>query len=117
MNADAKFLPIEKFNEKLEQWQGKEIKISKVELNDLDEVYLVLDRITYDKETRRLDDYVPLYSIELHGSGLIETDFGEQPLPEAAYEVPLNSQTLFEFEDGVFIISTDRGAYKIERAE
>lgn len=114
----AEFMTIEEFNERLQAWNGKEIKVSKVELNDFDEVNLKLNRTTYDSASYRLDDYEPKYEMELKGEGVIDTEAaGSQPLPDNTYEIPLDDDTIFERDGGQLMITTSRGVYKIELAQ
>jgi len=113
----SEFLSIEAFNEKLQQWRGKQIKVSKLELHDLDEVTISLDSVTYEKNDMRLDDYEGLYTLQLNGDGTIQTGTSNaQPLPSALYEIPLEADALQEFNGEQFIVSTTRGVYKIELA-
>src|SRR5699024_11176819 len=67
--------------------------------------------------TRRIDDYEAMHALQLNGSGKIHTDVNDlKPLPEALYEIPLEDSTLYEFDGETFLLSTDRGIYKIELA-
>ncbi|TMN22234.1 hypothetical protein FH966_04305 [Lentibacillus cibarius] len=110
------FLTIEEFNDLLQQWNGETIKISKHELNDLDETLMTLQEISYDRNTRRIDDYEPMHALQLNGAGTMETDIGEpQTLPSSLYEIPLEDNSLYEFDGHQFLVSTSRGVYKIER--
>ncbi|RLL46794.1 hypothetical protein D8M04_06225 [Oceanobacillus piezotolerans] len=109
------FLSIEEFNELMKQWNGRKIKITKHELDDFDETLMNLSAISYSKEATRSDDYVSLYSMQLNGSGVIETTLNEyQPLPSQLYEIPLEDSALYEFDGSRFIVSTSRGVYTIE---
>lgn len=111
------FLSVETFNDLLHQWNGQPIKITKHELDDIDETWMQLKAITYDKNTRRIDDYEAIHALQLNGSGKIHTDAnGLKPLPDALYEIPLEDTSLYEFDGETFILSTDRGIYKIELA-
>ncbi|MGM8212824.1 hypothetical protein ACLIBH_08520 [Virgibacillus sp. W0430] len=114
------FLTIEEFNDQLSKWTGQEVTVSKLEMDDVDEVALVLESISYNKDVERLDEYEAIYTLELNGAGTIETEYGQnsqQPLPSRMYEVPLEDSTLYEFDGMQFIISTDRAAYKITRTK
>ena len=112
------FLTVEQFNELLKQWDGKTIKISKHELDDLDETVLDLSAISYTTDTRRLDDYEAMHTLNLNGDGKTLTTAEQfQPLPASLYEIPLEDTSLYEFDGKCFIISTDRAVYKIELAE
>ncbi|MGM8365954.1 hypothetical protein ACLIBG_10815 [Virgibacillus sp. W0181] len=110
------FLSIEEFNDQLSKWNGKRVKVSKLEMDDVDETVLALEYISYEKDTRRLDDYESMYTLELNGAGMTQTDNERnelQPLPSSLYEIPLENNTLYEFDESEFIISTDRAVYKI----
>lgn len=112
---DVHFLSIEEFNEQLDQWSGQRIKISKFELDDLDETLMDLEHISYERNTRRLDDYEPLHELQLNGNGNMDTDANNpQPLPSQLYEIPLEDSSLYEFDGSRFLLSTSRGIYKIE---
>lgn len=111
---DNKFLSIDEFNEQLKQLTGKQISISKMEMEDVDNISIRLDRVSYEKDTNRIDDYEALYTLILHGDGVIETDLNtSQPLPSSAYDIPLDGKSLYEFDGEHFIISTSRATYKI----
>lgn len=114
---EQRFLSIEEFNTLLSEWNGRPIKISKHELDDVDETLLELNTISYAKDTRRIDDYQPMHALHLNGTGQIQSeDNNTQPLPEALYEIPLEDTSLYEFDGTCFLLSTDRGVYKIELA-
>lgn len=111
------FLSIETFNQLLQKWNGKNIKISKIELDDLDETWMQLDNVSYSSNTRRLDDYEPMHSLHLNGSGQIQTENNHvEQLPSSDYVIPLEDSSLYEFDGEQFLLSTDRGVYKIELA-
>ncbi|WP_407272111.1 hypothetical protein [Radiobacillus sp. PE A8.2] len=111
------YLSVEQFNEMLQQWHGKKIKISKDELDDHDETILELNSISYTKNTRRIDDYEPMNSIVFNGTGKIQTDDSQlQPLPSSYYEIPLEDSTLYQYDESQFSLITDRGNYTIELA-
>lgn len=113
---DVQFLTIEEFNDLLQQWNGETIKISKHELDDLDETLMTLQDISYERNTRRIDDYEPMHALHLNGTGRIETDADNaQPLPSSVYEIPLEDNSLYEFDGEQFLLSTSRGVYKIEK--
>ncbi|RYG73346.1 hypothetical protein EU245_06550 [Lentibacillus lipolyticus] len=110
------FLTIEEFHELLQQWNGETIKISKHEIDDLDEIQMTLQNISYDRNTRRMDDYEPMHALQLNGDGTMETDANNpQELPSSLYEIPLEDNSLYEFDGHQFLVSTSRGVYKIER--
>ncbi|UJL46315.1 hypothetical protein KFZ58_18525 [Virgibacillus sp. NKC19-16] len=112
---DPQFLSIEEFNHYLSRWNGRDIKITKHEMGDLDETHMELQAISYDTDTRRIDDYQPMHVLELNGNGEIETTTNTfQPLPSPTYEIPLEDTSLYEFDGAQFLISTDRAVYKIE---
>ncbi|ALX49576.1 hypothetical protein [Lentibacillus amyloliquefaciens] len=113
---DVQFLTIEEFNELLQQWHGQSIKISKHELDDLDETLMTLQDTSYERNTRRIDDYEPMHALQLNGTGTMKTDaIDAQPLPLSVYEIPLEDNTLYEFDGQQFLLSTSRGVYKIEK--
>ncbi|WP_106495811.1 hypothetical protein [Lentibacillus sp. Marseille-P4043] len=112
---DQHFLSIEEFNELLKQWNGQTIKVSKFELDDIDETVMNLQDISYSRNTRRIDDYVPMHALQLNGSGAVQTDAtNPQSLPTSLYEIPLEDNSLYEFDSSHFLLSTERGVYKIE---
>lgn len=112
---DQHFLTIEQFNDLLKQWNGKNIKISKVEMDDYDETLMQLQNISYETNRGSIDDYEPIHSLKLIGDGKIQTDTGNyQDLPSSMYEIPLQDSTLYEFDGTEFLISTDRGVYKVK---
>ncbi|MFD1068112.1 hypothetical protein [Oceanobacillus locisalsi] len=110
------FLSIEAFNTQIQQWNGRTVQITKHEINDIDQTVIHLQSISYDQNTRRIDDYVPKHSLLLHGDGQIEAlpTMSDTPLPSSHYEIPLEDDSLFEFNGQKFFISTNRGVYKIE---
>ena len=110
-------LPIEEFNELLKNWEGKYIKVSKYEKNDHDETFLKLNRVSYKKKSRRVDDYEPMHTLELNGSGKVriaQDDY--EPLPNSLYEIPLEDNSEYKFDGSRFSLNTDRGVYIIEIA-
>lgn len=112
-----KYMSIEDFNETLKEWIGKTIEISKHELEDDDNTILALTSITYSKDTRRLDEYEPMHTLQLNGSGEIKTDEkSPQSLPSSLYEIPIEDSTIYKFEDSKFTLITDRGTYTIKLA-
>ncbi|SEA98667.1 hypothetical protein SAMN05421743_11220 [Thalassobacillus cyri] len=111
------YLTIEEFNQLLQEWNGERIKIAKQELADHDSISMHLDSISYSKDTRRIDGYEPMHTIQLNGSGQIETDGdGFQPLPDSYYEIPLEDTTKYQFDENTFTLVTERGIYTIEIA-
>ncbi|TFJ91995.1 hypothetical protein [Lentibacillus salicampi] len=113
---ELRFLTVEEFNDLLQRWNGETIKISKHELDDLDQTLMTLQDITYERNTRRLDDYEPMHALQLNGTGTTETDADDaQPLPSSVYEIPLEDNSLYEFDGQQFLLSTSRGVYKIEK--
>ncbi|GGK05916.1 hypothetical protein GCM10007063_30420 [Lentibacillus kapialis] len=112
----VQFLTVEAFNDILQQWNGESIKISKHELDDLDETLMTLQDISYARNTRRLDNYEPMHALLLNGMGTIKTDASNtQSLPSSVYEIPLEDNTLYEFDGQQLLLSTSRGVYKIEK--
>ncbi|GIO26587.1 hypothetical protein [Ornithinibacillus bavariensis] len=114
---EHQFLSVEEFNRQLQQWNGQQIKITKHEMDDVDKIVMHLQDISYDLNTRRIDDYVPRYNLLLKGDGRIETlaSMSNQPLPASVYEIPLENNTLYEYDGEKFFITTERGVYKIEQ--
>ncbi len=110
---ESQFLSVEAFNDLLQQWSGKPIKITKHEINDVDKISMQLDSVSYQTKTRRIDDYVPMHTLKLNGAGKMETAGELQPLPDAIYEIPLEDTSLYEYDGSQFILSTDRGVYKL----
>ncbi|WP_138420377.1 hypothetical protein [Aquibacillus sediminis] len=113
------YLTVEEFNDLLQQWIGNQIVISKQEIKDLDQTFMKLDSISYSKDTRRMDDYEPMHSLLLHGTGQIETESIQnqtQALPSDYYEIPLEDSTLYHYNNQRFSLITDRGTYTIEIA-
>ncbi|WP_221567476.1 hypothetical protein [Alkalihalobacillus sp. TS-13] len=109
------YLTVEQFNQFIQQWSGKTIKITKQELGDQDSIIMKLDDISYHKDTRRIDDYEPMHSIHLIGEGTTEIDAqGGVPLPASSYEIPLEDTTQYQFDDIRFSLVTERGTYTIE---
>src|SRR5690625_1648844 len=112
---EQQFLSIEQFNDLLNEWSGNNIKISKLELDDLDETIMALEKITYVNEIPTIDGYEPVHTLQLNGTGIVQTENRvSQPLPSSIYEIPLEANTLYEYNGSTFLISTHRGAYKIE---
>ncbi|WP_408008779.1 hypothetical protein ACJROX_29840 [Pseudalkalibacillus sp. A8] len=112
---NEQYLTVEQFNQLIQQWSGKTIKITKQELGDQDTIIMKLEDISYHKDTRRIDDYEPMHSIHLIGVGTTETDGQSgQPLPASSYEIPLEDSTRYRFEDIGFSLVNERGSYTIE---
>ena len=110
------FLSIEQFNDLLKKWDNDKIKITKLEMDDLDEIVMQLEDISYKNEAPTIDGYEPLHTLQLNGFGTIQTEDNiSQPLPSSFYEIPIENDALYEFDGTTFLISTDRGVYKIER--
>ena len=110
-------LSVEAFNEQLSKWNGKDIKIVKQEMNDIDEIFISLETINFSKNDQRLDDYEPLYVLQLNGEGKVKTtDNHSVPLPSPLYEIPIEDETSYQFDGTVFTLTTDRGVYTIEIA-
>lgn len=107
------FLTIEQFNELINQWNGQNIKIEKMELDDKDEIHLLLTNVSYSTDTHRIDDYKARHALELNGPGEIRSDQGYYPLPDSTYIIPLQDSSLYEFDGKQFLLTTDRGVYKI----
>ncbi|MGP4081322.1 hypothetical protein ACTWQL_15565 [Pseudalkalibacillus sp. R45] len=108
-------LTVEQFNQLIQQWSGKNIKITKQELGDQDTIIMKLDDISYHNDTRRIDDYESLHSIHLIGEGTTETGpQNAQPLPTSSYKIPLEDTTRYQFDDIRFSLVNERGTYTIE---
>ncbi len=111
-------LSVEQFNQLIQQWNGKTIRITKQELGDLDTIIMKLDEISYSKDTSRIDDYVPMHSIHFNGTGTTETDVQQvQLLPSSYYEIPLEDSTQYQYDQDRFSLVTERGTYTIELFE
>ncbi|WP_101841964.1 hypothetical protein [Halobacillus sp. Marseille-P3879] len=109
-------LTVEEFNQLLQQWSGETIKITKQELEDEDSIIMQLNDISYETDTRRLDEYEPMHALHLNGTGTTQTNEQElQPLPSSMYEIPLEDSTQYQFEGDRFSLVTERGSYTIER--
>jgi hypothetical protein len=109
------FLTMEEVNEILREWSGKKVKIVKHELDDIDETLINLSKISYAKNDQRIDDYQSEYSLNLNGTGLIETTANNyEDLPNNSFEVPLEEDGLYEFDGDRIILSTTRGVYTLE---
>ncbi|WP_226582038.1 hypothetical protein [Halobacillus litoralis] len=109
-------LSIETFDQLLQQWNGSEIKITKHELQDEDVITMHLEHITYGTDETRLDEYMPLHALFLHGEGSTETDMQQvEPLPTPFYEIPLQDSTQYLYDHSSFSLKTDRATYTIER--
>lgn len=114
---DQSTLSVEEFNELLGQWNGKDIKIIKQEINYIDEVLISLETSSFSKNSERLDDYEPLYVLQLSGTGKVKTaDNNYVPLPTPIYDIPIEDDTSYQFDGSIFTIETDRGIYTIEIA-
>lgn len=112
------FLTIEEFNEKLNKWTGKNIKITKQEIGDYDEALIELETISYSKDTRRIDDYEAMHTLQLNGMGRVENEDNNLiPLPSSSYEIPLEDTTHYQFDGSHFALNTERGTYTIELAD
>jgi len=108
-------LTIEEFNAILNQWVGKLITITKEELNDHDKTTMQLESVSYFKNTRRLDDYASTYQLQLNGAGTIQTVHNNiEPLPMPMYEIPLEEESVYEYNGNLLLITTDRGQYTIK---
>lgn len=111
---EEKFLVIKELDTLLRKWTGHQIKIIKTEKKDVDEINMMLDSISYNKDSDRPDNYEALYTLQLNGEGVIDTDvLSAEPLPEPEYEIDLGTKALYEYEDEEIIISTERAVYKI----
>lgn len=112
--VDQLFLTIDEFNHLIKQWQGQPIKITKFERDDLDETFIDLGAISYHQHPGTVDDYQAKYTMQFDGAGQVITDNNtSRPLPGNQYAIPLEDNTLYEYDGREFIISTERGVYKI----
>ena len=108
-------LSIKEFNELLRSWVGKQIKITKYETNDHDEILLSLDAVSYKENKDLFDDYQSKYALQLNGIGKIHTKNNAfVTLPEPLYEIPLEDDSQYKFDGSRFSLKTDRGVYTIE---
>ncbi|MCZ0702644.1 hypothetical protein J2T56_000611 [Natronobacillus azotifigens] len=108
-------LSVEEFNDRIRSWAGKKIKISKEEVADHDEAILSIKSISYETNTRRIDDYQPMHTLHLNGTGEVETTKQTyEELPLSSYEIPLEDSTLYQYNEEKFRLITDRGTYTIE---
>jgi len=108
-------LTIEEFNDRLQQWSGQKIRIVKEEMDDLDETLLELEDVSY-VEGSSIDDYIPKYALLLKGNGVVETTMNHyEELPSEAFEIPLDEDTIYEFDGKRFFIKNLRGVYMIEQ--
>ena len=106
---------IEEFNDQLKKWNGQKIRIVKEEMDDVDETLLALDDISYVKGSS-IDDYIPKYALLLKGKGVVETTMNHfEELPSEAFEIPLDEDTIYEFDGERFLIRNARGVYVIEQ--
>lgn len=111
---NSEFITLEQLTNMLSQWHGKQVTISKVEMDDYDEVFMQLEDITYQSESNHLDPYEPSFTLQLEGTGKKYTDHGQyEELPSSSYEIPLQKSALYEYDGQQFLISTERGTYKI----
>lgn len=106
-------LDIEGLHAQFKEWCGNNIHIEKNELRDRDDIQMVLDSMTYDENTRKMDDYEATYTLRLNGSGNIRTERMEQELPDGVYDIPLESNATFKMQGNTLLLHTDRGMYKI----
>lgn len=110
-------ISVEEFNELLNKWNGKNIKILKHEIEDNDATLMKLDKVTYQEQEGTIDDYVAKYTLLLNGTGEIENDDNElEPLPSPSYEIPLDDATNYQFDGTRFSLENNRGTYTIELA-
>lgn len=108
-------ISIEIFSEKINKWTGKEIKVLKQEVNDLDETIISLEKVTYRENINRIDDYEPKFELQLTGSGQVKIGDGDfEPLPYSIYEIALDEDATFHFDGTAFTLKTDRGMYAIQ---
>lgn len=108
-------LSIEEFYDQLQKWSGQKIRIKKEEMDDQDETLLELDDVSYAKGSS-IDDYIPNHALHLNGNGVVETTLNNyEELPSATYEIPLDKDTIYEFDGSRFFIRTSRGVYLIEQ--
>lgn len=112
--VSVSILSIEELDRLLKSWQGRTIRIRKVEQGNLDEVALDLDQVRYS-ETRTLDDYVGRYILELHGAGTVQPEEGSAPaaLPGQAFEIPLTDDDRYILHRDHVELRTPRGSYHL----
>ncbi|AVR00821.1 hypothetical protein OBCHQ24_18045 [Oceanobacillus iheyensis] len=112
------YLTIEKFNKLLTKWSGKRVRVVKQEIDDCDELIIDLRAVTYESNPHRLDEYTPLHSLQLNGTGQVENSAQNmEQLPSSVYEIPLEDSSLYQFDGSRFALTTDRGIYTIEVIE
>ena len=111
-------LTLEGFNDLLQQWNGKRVKVVKHETGDRDETIIDLHVVSYANDEPDIDGYESQYTLHLNGAGLIETTMNNyEALPSNLYEIPLEDDAFYEFDGARFIISTSRGVYTMELHE
>ena len=87
----------------------------KLEKSDLNETRLKLNKVSYDKKERRIDDYEPKYTLQLNGAGKVRiSEERFEPLPNSLFVIPLEDNTHYYFDNSRFTIKNDRGTYAIE---
>ncbi len=111
-------LTVEEFNQMVQEWIGKPLMITKKEIGDLDQLIMHVHDISYTKNTRKIDDYVPTYTLRLTGEGNIQTDHGDQvPIPDDQYDIQLDNDTVYEYGGEAFHLKTNRGSYTMKIAD
>lgn len=67
-----------------------------------------LDKVTYVNEVPTIDGYEPIHTLQLIGTGSIETEHNMSvPLPTPMYEIALENDSLYEFDGKTFFINTN----------
>lgn len=108
-------LSIEEFNDVLKKWSGESIKIMKQEIDDQDEIMMDLSNISFETNSRRIDDYLAKHTLHLYGDGKVKTeDARYEPLPDSQFEVPIYDGSTFMYDGSRLYVQTERGNYIIE---
>ncbi|MDG0812595.1 hypothetical protein [Cohnella rhizosphaerae] len=99
----------------LESQTDKELVITKHEDDDIDETVIRLARIERTGERRdALDDYTNGAALVLRGNGTVVTEGREAPLPNDAFEIPLEGLSLTETAESAALLVTERARYSIK---
>lgn len=106
-------LDIEGLHAQFEEWCGNDLHIEKRELHDIDHIRMALDSLSYNKNSRTIDNYESTYTLRLNGTGNIVTDRTDQTLPNDVYEIPLEDNATFTMQQNGLLLHTDRGMYTI----
>lgn len=109
-------LSIEEFHKHLKSWEEHEIQILKYEKSDSNEIRLQLEKVQFTKNNQKVDDYLAKYTLQLKGEGEIRTQNDDfVPLPQSAFEIPLEDDSTFSLKDKSITIRNERGKYILQR--